>query len=249
MRHPLSDDARAALTSLHLLAQRIAWLVRRRMGRVDRELVRVYLERGGERKLHLGCGLHPLEGWLNSDLFPTERTILHLDVARLFPFGDELFDWIYSEHLIEHLPFTGGQRKLRECHRVLRSGGRIRIATPDLAFLLALYRDAPSDLERDYVRRATSLYYPSAAAPAAVFAINNFFRNWGHRFLYDEATLRDALARVGFVDIARVELNQSEHEAFRGLENEGRLPPGFLELETVVLEAVRAGAPALAAAD
>jgi predicted SAM-dependent methyltransferase len=238
---PLADEARASRAALGQLAQRLLWLARRGFGRVDRRLARDYLASPGERRLHLGCGLHPLPGWLNSDLFPTDPGILHLDAGRRFPFADAQFDWIYSEHLIEHLNFTGGARQLAECRRVLRPGGRLRIATPDLAFLIALHRDAPGELERAYVERATALYYPSAAAPSPTFAINNFFRNWGHRFLYDEPTLRAALDGAGFCRVERVELGQSEHAVFRGLENEDRLPAGFLRLETLVLEAAASG--------
>lgn len=218
---------------------RLGWWVRRGFGRVDREIVARCRASATPRRLHLGCGLDPLPGWLNCDLFPPQRDVLHLDVRRRFPFDDGTFDAIYSQHLIEHLSYADGARKLAECHRVLRPGGVLRLATPDLAFLLALGGERPSGLQQAYVRRATELYYPGAPAPAAGFAINNFFRNWGHRFIYDEGILRRSLALAGFGEIARVELNASRHEALRGLENEARLPPGFLRLETLVLEAVK----------
>jgi SAM-dependent methyltransferase len=219
--------------------RRFARSARRGFGRLDRRLIGSYLADAAPRKLHLGCGLQPLPGWLNTDLEPPQRTVVALDVARPFPFADATFDHVYSQHLIEHLPYAAGQRKLAECLRVLRPGGRLRIATPDLRFLLALAGEQPSELELAYVRRATEIYFPGAGEPSPVFAINNFFRNWGHRFLYDEALLRRCLAGVGFVDVERRELGESGDPELRGLENEARLPPGFLRLETLVLEAGR----------
>jgi len=237
LRQCLAEDGRALRSSGASLVGRIAWLVRRRFGAVDRRLAAAHLLGDGARKLHLGCGLAPLDGWLNCDLFPPQRDVLHLDVRQPFSLPDSSFDWIYSQHLIEHVPYAAGLRKLAECRRVLRPGGRLRIATPALEFLLALASEQPSQLEQDYVRRATDLYFPHAPEPAPAFAINNFFRNWGHRFLYDEPTLRRSLAQAGFADVVRVELGESAHAELRGLENEERLPPGFLRLETLVLEA------------
>ena len=67
--------------------------------------------------------------------------------------------------------------------------------------------------------------------------VNNFFRDWGHQHIYNEAVLRRELARAGLREIRRHELNQSDDPELSGLENEERMPPGFLRLETIVLEA------------
>jgi hypothetical protein len=64
-------------------------------------------------------------------------------------------------------------------------------------------------------------------------------RDWGHQFIYDEKILRSMLESVGFCDVVRSSLGESDDEEFRGLENEGRMPEGFLALETIVLEATR----------
>jgi hypothetical protein len=70
------------------------------------------------------------------------------------------------------------------------------------------------------------------------FVLNNFFRAWGDKFIYDEATLTDPLLTAGFSKIRRVALNQSEDTELQRLENAERLPPGFLELETMTFEAI-----------
>jgi ubiquinone/menaquinone biosynthesis C-methylase UbiE len=57
---------------------------------------------------------------------------LEHDAKQLFPFEDAVFQWIMSEHFIEHL--TPGQAVtwLKECRRLLEPGGTMRISTPDL---------------------------------------------------------------------------------------------------------------------
>ncbi len=64
-------------------------------------------------------------------------------------------------------------------------------------------------------------------------------RDFGHLFIYDEKTLTDSMKQAGFTDITRCEINHSESEAFRDLEHETRMPDGFLQLETLTLEAVK----------
>jgi len=86
---------------------------------------------------------------------------------------------------------------------------------------------------------ATKTYTKGAPYSDAAFVINNFVRDWGHQFIYDENTLRSSLERAGFTKITKYELNQSDHDALRNLENEKRMPDGFLKLETLALEATK----------
>lgn len=57
---------------------------------------------------------------------------LRCDVTQGLPFQNNEVDGVYSEHFIEHLSQTDGIGFLRECRRILKPGGTIRIATPDL---------------------------------------------------------------------------------------------------------------------
>jgi hypothetical protein len=60
----------------------------------------------------------------------------------------------------------------------------------------------------------------------------------GPQFVYDEASLTASLLMTGFFKIKRMALNVSEDPELQGLEHVERLPPGFLELETMTLEGV-----------
>lgn len=118
----------------------------------------------------------------------------------------------------------------------LRKPGKIRISTPDLAFLVDLTRSDKSDLQRAYIKWAANTFIPGAPDDNEVFVINNFVRDWGHTFIYDEKTLREAMTKAGFKAIEKCDQHESTDVALRNLENENHVPPQFLRLETLTLE-------------
>jgi predicted SAM-dependent methyltransferase len=217
------------------------WYLAHRFGMRDRGLAEQYILQSHVRKLHLGCGWNLLPGWLNMDYLPESRDALYLDARRPFFFRDETFDYILSEHMIEHISYRDGLNMLGECHRILKRRGKIRISTPDLAFLIELYRADKSSLQQQYVVWANRTFVQHAPEDSEVFVINNFMRDWGHTFIYDVNTLATAMESAGFTDISKHNLRQSKDDALCNLENLKRIPARFLELETMTLEGTKAG--------
>jgi predicted SAM-dependent methyltransferase len=202
----------------------------------DRRLVEDYLTQATVRKLHLGCGTNVLPGWLNADYFPSSAKILHLDATKPFSLlAIGSFDYIFSEHMIEHISYLDGSRMIAECYRILRLGGKLRLSTPDLSFLVDLYKNDKSKMQREYVDWA-SKRITWAPYNEDTFVINNFVRDWGHCFIYDEKTLRKSMGKSGFTGITRYPLALSDDQAFCKLENEKKMPAGFLQLESLTLE-------------
>lgn len=211
--------------------------IRRVIG--SRALINDYLQSHAVKKLHIGGGHHVLAGWLNTDLGPATSDIVYMDATKRYPLADNIFDYVFSEHMIEHIPYSAGRRMLNECHRVLKRGGKIRIATPDLAGLMGLYNPYRSRLQEDYLAWATEEFTPEADQVDPVFVINNFVRAWEHQFIYDEGVLGRALQLAGFNAITRQKISVSEDAALTGLEHVDRMPDGFLEFETMVMEAIK----------
>ncbi len=201
----------------------------------------LYLRQHDVRKLQLGAAENVRPGWLNTDLhgYGHGDELVYLDVRKHFPLPDASFDFISSEHMIEHLTYAEGQQCLRECLRLLRPGGRIRVATPSLERLAALYDPEPTDLQRRYVCWAVDTLAPEADAQLPGVVVNNFFRSWGHRFIYDPETLRHALTSAGFVEIEECRVGESSHSELAGLERHLAEQPELNEYETFVLEARR----------
>jgi predicted SAM-dependent methyltransferase len=215
----------------------------RRTVEVERqELIESYVRNHDVRKLQLGAGGTLLPGWLSTDLDPKLPGLVRLDATRRFPFDDETFDVIYAEHMVEHVTWRQGQRMLAECRRVLRPGGVLRLATPDLAALVRLYRGEAGPDGHHYLRWASRRYLSKIDHVHPVFVINNAMRNWGHTFLYDQEVLTLALIDAGFVDIERRAFGESDHEALRGIEAHGSAVSNerAVRFETMVVEARRA---------
>ncbi len=90
--------------------------------------------------LNLGCGAHfsrdPI--WTNVDIAGGDGVTKH-DAYQPLPFDDGEFDAIYHSDLLEHLNKRYAPLFMRECWRVLRSGGILRVAVPDLEAICRLY--------------------------------------------------------------------------------------------------------------
>jgi predicted SAM-dependent methyltransferase len=152
-------------------------------------------------KLHVGSGPVLLQGWINVDNQPYPGIDHVLDVTKGLPF--EGLEFIFAEHFIEHLDYRDALALLRECRRVLRDDGVLRLSTPNLDWVWAShYRRVPHGDEE----------------LAGCFALNRAFRGWGHQFLYNFATLRATLLDAGFAEVVRVEYGASTHDELRNLE-------------------------------
>lgn len=82
--------------------------------------------------LNLGCGHSYHADWVNIDFISPGKDVLAYDLALGIPFGDEAFDIVYHSHVLEHFTREQGLFFLSECYRVLRPGGLLRLAVPDL---------------------------------------------------------------------------------------------------------------------
>ena len=200
--------------------------------------IRKYMRTTQEPKLQIGCGGNLLDGWLNTGISLREcRAGIYLDAGKRFPFPDASFDYIFSEHLFEHLTYPQAINMLKESYRVLKPGGVMRVATPNLRFLLGLYQDPENLLHKRYIEYTAK---NGNLPPTAVFVINRFHTAWGHQIVYDKETLTTLLEQAGFKDVCSCEVSQSSHPALNGVEGHFKsLPAEFNSLETMVLEATK----------
>lgn len=168
-------------------------------------------------KLHIGCGPQILKGWVNIDNAQYPGVDQVLDVTAGLPFENASF--VFAEHFIEHLSYEQASAMLRECRRVMRDDGVLRLSTPNLDWVwITHYRVGMSDQEQTQ----------------SCFAINRAFRGWGHQFLYNERTLTLTLQEAGFANVRRVEYGESEHRELRGLERH-ELSPAYGSLSSILI--------------
>lgn len=201
--------------------------------------IKKYLSNTKVPKLQIGCGWNHLKGWLNTGITYEEcQGGVYLDAGKPFPFPNESFDFVFSEHLFEHLTYPQAMNMLKESYRVLKPGGVIRIATPNLQFLIGLYQEPKKPIHKEYIEyTATKEWLP----PTPVFVINRFHTAWGHQIVYDKETLSDLLEKVGYKDLCWCEVGQSKHSALIDVEGHFKrgFPVKFNQLETMILEATK----------
>ncbi|MGV3723054.1 MAG: class I SAM-dependent methyltransferase [Actinomycetota bacterium] len=150
-------------------------------------LVAARLAGSGPVKLHLGCGESPKPGWVNVDLvgLPTD---LAWNLDRSLPFADCTVDAIFHEHVLEHLELDRGLAMVRECFRVLKPGGLLRIGVPDARKYIESYCESSHSFLRS-VR---------PGRPTPLLALQEEFYSHGHRTMYDFETIELVGRAAGF---------------------------------------------------
>jgi len=91
------------------------------------------------RCLNLGCGRRVRPGWQNVDAVASAPSVQKHNLLEGIPYPDNSFDVAYHSHLLEHFPRKDAPQFLKECHRVLASGGILRVVVPDLENIVRNY--------------------------------------------------------------------------------------------------------------
>jgi len=183
------------------------------------------------RFLNLGSGPRGIASndWINVDGWIDRNVHLAIDLNRPLPFDDNSFAGIFSEHVFEHFDLDQGESILRECLRVLKPGGSLRLIVPDGEKILRTYLENPAEL---ISRRGNS-------NPHAIDAVNSYFRQrYEHQYIYDWPMLKHQLEETGFEQIRRVDFKQAIAS------NQIVLDDSKYAWESLYVEAVKAGQPA-----
>ena len=143
--------------------------------------------------LHLGCGPKYVPGFVNIDANPRHKLDLWLDVRCGLPFAANSVDSIYSTHMIEHFYPDELQRLLRECNRVLGTGGGLRLVVPSLKNAIAAYQQG----RRDWFYDSFPRHFDSLGGRFSNFV----FCDGQHRTAFDFEYLEEVLHVAGFREV------------------------------------------------
>ena len=224
---------RKTMPAVHADLRRLYWVALRRRKIND------YLKSSTVVKLHLGSGTNYLAGWLNTDLQPATDRFVFVDASEPLALDAQTVDYIFTEHMIEHIELDGAISLLDECYRILKPGGKIRISTPCLDHFIELF-NCRKPAQAEYICWVIEKYFPNVSSLQAAYAINNIFYGFGHKFIYDMDTLKSMLKKAGFSNISIQSPGLSDDENFCNIEGHHNvIGDEFNRLETMVLEAAR----------
>jgi predicted SAM-dependent methyltransferase len=163
-------------------------------------------------KLHLGCGPVILEGWVNIDAAPQQDKV----VAMRLPDGLRQFEdcsarFIYASHVVEHLDYrTEAPALVKECHRVLASGGVWRIIVPGIEGIIRAY---VADDEAFFKVQETM--HPEWCTTKMEHLMYALQQDGEHKYGYDFATMKKLLSAGGFKKIVNSAYNKSTYPELR----------------------------------
>ena len=124
-----------------------------------------------------------------------DNNIRLLDATETFPFNDGSIDVIYSSHMMEHLHRDDAINFIRECYRVLRPNGILRLVMPDLRINIKNYlksNDADKFIEDLLIQPPKT----KNITDLLKLYFSGGFRE--HQWMYDEGSLIKLLLSCSF---------------------------------------------------
>lgn len=148
------------------------------------------------RNVHFGCGSDYKQGWLNLDV--NNIADCWVDVRNPIKIQNNAVEFIYSSHMVEHLEHHELIFHLKECHRILKQGGILRLGVPDFPSIIQNYKDnAFLDKHRNAVP-GEKFGLPDKLI-CYMDLMNRAFYEFGkHRIGIDEQKITNLLIFAGF---------------------------------------------------
>ena len=172
-------------------------------------------------KLNFGCGGNRLPGWQNYDM--------DVDISKPLPFASGSADYIFAEHVVEHLDCGEVMNFFTECYRVLRSNGTVRVCVPSISKVF-MYADD------EYLDWLGSSGFGESTRKSA---IRNLMVNHGHKTVWSEELLGVALRGAGF-STTYAEVGKSEDPNLCNLEGHGKVIGEHQNwVESIVVEGIK----------
>ena len=210
-------------------------------------------------KLNIGCGpAGQFEGYINIDNSPSILLgkylaikkvlwvlriiddskynanwsgIIRCDVGKGILYGSGSVDKIYSSHLLEHIPKDRGVFFIKECYRVLKRGGVMRLVVPDLFFHAEQYVEATRALiGREYLPEDRIHHDIFLNTICGAYLKKNRRNGAEHYYMYDLPTLVSILKDSGFENIKKCEFKEGADKELASFDSR---PDESLHLECI----------------
>jgi len=133
----------------------------------------------------------------------SNNIFVHHNLKYGVPLPDSSADFIFSSHSLHHFYRDEAQALLADSLRVLKPGGTIRVAVPNLEYIFSLYQQGERERALDY------FFYTSQPR-------NELSRR---HYQYDFELLRQMLAAVGYEGMRRCAFRQGRTPDLELLDN------------------------------
>ena len=180
-------------------------------------------------KVQVGCGPHALlDDWCNTDIRAFKGIDHVMDATEPWPFTG--LTHVFGEHFLEHLEIDRAIDFLVHAGNSLGPGGRIRLSTPNLAWVMRTHFTFGDAVDTERRLHDT-------------IKLNRGFYGWGHRFLWTAEMLTGVLVAVGYEDVELCEYGRSADPELDGLERHGNYSIADGLPSVVIVEARRGATP------
>ena len=150
-------------------------------------------------KINIGCGTEMFHyGWRNIDKHNYDSwaksnyyNFSCFDVIYEIPFDDEVVDVIYAGHFLDRLTYEEGATFLKECHRVLAPGGKMRVTVMDA-----------EKVARGYAAGTLGEFDELGLPSSQIEKMHAFLVGDGQKAAYDWQALEEAAFKAGFEDFS-----------------------------------------------
>lgn len=171
-------------------------------------------------KINLGCGGNRLKGWQNYDR--------EVDIGKALTLATSSIDILFCEHCVEHIDYYAAIEFFKECRRVLKHDGVLRVVVPSIEQILK--SDAP-----DYFDFTTRWQKVGPTARGAMHAI---LYAHGHKTAWTSSLLEATLYFAGFDKVTKCTPHESQHTELKDVEGHHKvIGERFNTIESLVFEA------------
>lgn len=134
-------------------------------------------------RLYVGSHNYKPDGYVTVDIDPTNKPDIVADITNMAVVSDRTCDEVVAGHVLEHIEWPDSFAAMAEFARVLKPGGVVKIALPDMASLMRMLLSGESAFH------VMGLIYGLGGR------VNTFER---HRYGFTPGMLVDILEALGF---------------------------------------------------
>ena len=187
-------------------------------------------------KVNLGCGPSGIDGWINYDwgILPLISKIPFLqriifsfrllpsfysakwpklelvNIQKKLPLKDESVNYIYCSHVLEHFEPWEALGVLKECKRIMKTGGVLRIVTPDIRKLIDIYLNSGNNARA--ARLLCNMWWGFDKDRQPTSFLEKLSRRFTRENLwnYDEEEMTALIKSAGFNHVSLVSVGKGE---------------------------------------